>query len=874
MTNRIYNYIIIFFLWVFVLNVSKANEQFIFNITELDIKNKGNLIKGSKGGIAKTGDGVEIIGNTFLYNKITNILEVIGNVKFIDKEKDTIINSDKVTYLKNDEVIFTEGNSESFNQNYKITASNFKFDKKKNILIANDNVKFIDKEKDTIINSDKVTYLKNDEVIFTKGITTAVIEKEYKINSEDIKFLKKENNIYSNKKSFVDDGNRNTYELDNFYYEIDNKILKGNNVHVSSRIDEDKIDNYFFSQGFFNFKEKNFLSKETKIKVHKDIFNNNEQDPRIYGSSSKGDENKTIIYNGIFTSCKITDNCPPWSIQSKKITHDKIKKDMIYENALLKIYDIPVLYFPKFFHPDPTVKRRTGFLQPQFNNSETLGSSMFIPYFKTLGLASDYTFKPTLFNDKYILQNEYRKVTNNSSLITDVSILKGYKSSATNKRKNINHLFANYSKNLNLPNYLKSNLDVKIERVSNDTYLKVFQNNLFETPIMPENKNVMMSNIDLNLEHQNYNLSAEFKVYENLGEKHSDRYQFILPSYNFTKNLNVDNFDGSFNFYSSGSNNLKDTNNLRTSVINDFEYNSADYYTRSGLKNNFNIYFKNLNSLGKNDPTYTSSPRVEGMSIFEIGSSFPLLKKNNNKKEVLTPKISFRTNPGNNMKNNSTTERTLNANNLFEINRLGISDSFENGKSLTLGIDYKLDYESENSSKDKFLEFKLATVIRDKFENNIPTSSTIDQKHSNLFGSIKNNLIENVSLGYDFSIDNDFNTFDSHSLNTEISVNNFITEFNYLEQDSKFGSSHVLSNKTSYNIDNNNLISFSTRRNREIDLTEYYDFSYEYKNDCLTAGIKYNKTFYQDKDLKPTENLFFTITLIPLTKYESSIYDR
>ena len=85
MTNRIYNYIIIFFLWVFVLNVSKANEQFIFNITELDIKNKGNLIKGSKGGIAKTGDGVEIIGNTFLYNKITNILEVIGNVKFIDK---------------------------------------------------------------------------------------------------------------------------------------------------------------------------------------------------------------------------------------------------------------------------------------------------------------------------------------------------------------------------------------------------------------------------------------------------------------------------------------------------------------------------------------------------------------------------------------------------------------------------------------------------------------------------------------------------------------------------------------------------------------------------------------------------------------------
>ena len=43
---------------------------------------------------------------------------------------------------------------------------------------------------------------------------------------------------------------------------------------------------------------------------------------------------------------------------------------------------------------------------------------------------------------------------------------------------------------------------------------------------------------------------------------------------------------------------------------------------------------------------------------------------------------------------------------------------------------------------------------------------------------------------------------------------------------------------------------------------------YQYQNDCLTAGIKYNKTYYSDGDLKPTENLLFTITLIPLTTYE------
>ena len=30
----------------------------------------------------------------------------------------------------------------------------------------------------------------------------------------------------------------------------------------------------------------------------------------------------------------------------------------------LKIYDVPILYFPRFFHPDPTVKRQSGFLMP------------------------------------------------------------------------------------------------------------------------------------------------------------------------------------------------------------------------------------------------------------------------------------------------------------------------------------------------------------------------------------------------------------------------------------------------------------------------------------------------------------------------------
>ena len=535
-------------------------------------------------------------------------------------------------------------------------------------------------------------------------------------------------------------------------------------------------------------------------------------------------------------------------------------------------------------------------MQPQFNNSETLGSSLYVPYFKTLGPDKDITFKPTFFEkftkfekEKYILQNEFRKKGKNSSLIADFAFLRDYKPSTESKTKNVNHLFINYNNDLEIPNYLESKFETQIQRVTNDTYLKVFQYNLFDTPVMPESQTTMNSNIKFYFEQESQNLTTGIEVYENLGIKHSDRYQYTLPYYDFSKNLTSlisDNFiSGSLNFDSTGTNKLLNTNNLKTTVVNNLSYNSNDFISNLGIKNNFNLYFKNLNAVGKNDSTYTSSPQIDGMSTFKINTSFPLLKSKNMIRETLTPKISFRINPANNMNNYSGSSANINANNVFDINRLGISNDFEAGRSFTLGLDYKydplIDNESENTNDnlsedidDKYLEIKLATVVRDQYESDIPSSSTINRKNSDLFGSINNKLSDNIDFLYQFSLDNDMKTINSNEIETEISINNFITTFNFIEQRNEIGSTHLLSNVTEYKINDNKSLKFSTRRNKKINLTEYYDLSYEYKNDCLTAAVKFNKTFYQDNDLKPTEDLFFTITLIPLTTYEREIYKK
>ena len=128
-----------------------------------------------------------------------------------------------------------------------------------------------------------------------------------------------------------------------------------------------------------------------------------------------------------------------------------------------------------------------------------------------------------------------------------------------------------------------------------------------------------------------------------------------------------------------------------------------------------------------------------------------------------------------------------------------------------------------------------------------------------------------MQLSYDFILDNDLNTLMYNSLNTSLNYKNFNTTFNFLEENDHIGDTNSMENTTTLKFNDQNYLSFNTRRNRKIDLTEYYNFIYEYKNDCLVAGIKYNKTYYEDRDLKPSENLLFSITLSPLTSFEQKI---
>jgi len=356
-------------------------------------------------------------------------------------------------------------------------------------------------------------------------------------------------------------------------------------------------------------------------------------------------------------------------------------------------------------------------------------------------------------------------------------------------------------------------------------------------------------------------------MYENLeGVSNNDKYEYNLPYYNFSRSpILLKNF--LLNINSSGSNELSETNKLTSKIVNNFNVNSVDLVNKLGFKNNLNLYFKNTNFLGKNNELHENSLQSKFKTIFEANTTFPLIKRSLVSNNYLIPKASFRINPGD-MKNRSTEDRNVDISNIFNIDRTSLGDEFESGKSLTLGIDFK----KENLDDiNKYFSFKLATAFREKEENYIPNSSTLNKKTSNLFGSVENNFNEIFNLGYEFSLDNNYKTFEYNSIVSKFKFGKLNTNFTFTEKSGDIGDVNILSNETNFNFDDNHSISFKTRRNRKISLTEYYDLVYNYKNDCFKAGFKYKKSYYEDRDLKPTEDLFLTLTISPITSYEHKI---
>jgi LPS-assembly protein len=124
--------------------------------------------------------------------------------------------------------------------------------------------------------------------------------------------------------------------------------------------------------------------------------------------------NFTVFHSGVYTACApCKDNPlkpPLWQIKAARIIHDQNEKMIYFEDARLEFFGTPLAWMPYFAAPDPTVKRKTGFLFPTITSNSKYGFAVEIPYYMAMAPDYDATFAPMITTKQGLLvQGEFRQ---------------------------------------------------------------------------------------------------------------------------------------------------------------------------------------------------------------------------------------------------------------------------------------------------------------------------------------------------------------------------------------------------------------------------------------------------------------------------------
>ncbi len=810
------NLLLIVFFYQSILNAE------IFNIESSEIKvlNKGNIVKAINGVKITSNDGVEITGKELIYNKKDSILKIIGNVVLDDKKNNIVTEGEEYIYFKNEEKIKIIGN-----------------------------VAIIDKKNNIVTEGEEYIYFRNEEKILSVGESKSNIKNTYYLEGSDLVYERNLSEVYSDNETKIEDSQNNIFFTEKFKFNFITNMLKAKNLSLY----DNKKNQYYLNFALVDLKNNKFLGSDIVIDFEDSLFGNNENDPRLKGNSLIHEENNTTVYKGSFTTCNQKDDkCPPWAMYADEVTHKKSEKKIEYKNAWLKIYDKPVFYFPYFFHPDPTVKRQSGFLMPAAKTSNNSGVSIQIPYYKVISERKDLTITPRLFFDNEILlQTEYRQANKQSDLLLDFSINKDNTSYK-------NHFFADIaSKKQNKA------LNLHLETVSNDTYLK---KNSISSPIIND-YSALHSYINYYSFNEDTSLDISVDVFENLDMAESNRYEYVFPNFDYEKYLYSDRSkSGDLIFNARGFQKNYNSNSDESVLVNDIKYSSYSKINKTidGLITNYQFLLRNLNSSTENSDEFREGDDQQLLSTIMFESELPLKKENQNYNSFLSPKFSARYSP-NSTKNNSNFDKTLDYERIYFLDRID-GMAVEGGESLTLGAEYSLTNKKEDN---KIVGLSFANVLRLNENPDLPKLYGLSEKRSDFLGSFDFIPSKFFDLNYKFSLDKNLDRSNYDLLKANININNFVTSFEFLEEDNYLFQDSYLKNNTKFSFDSNNSIGFGTSKNLDKDITNYYNLIYEYENDCLTAAIEYNKSYYSDGDLKPEENILFSLKIIPFGKIAS-----
>ena len=744
-----------------------------------------------------------------------------------------------------------------------INAETIEIDKISETLNATGNVEVIDEKNNTIYSS-KIKYDKSKNILNTFGETEIITSEKYKIIGKDITYDSSKGIVYSNNETNITDLNGNKIFVTMFNYLVEKNMLMSTG---EIKITDVKKNQYYFSEIYIDEKKKKIVGSDIRAFLNDGSFKYDPRnEPRFFANSADINENETIFNKAVFTVCKNRDKnkCPPWTIRAEKIKHNSAKKTIFYDKAVLKIYDFPIFFFPKFFHPDPTVKRQSGFLLPQFASNSSVGFSTAVPYFWAVSQDKDMTITPKIYaKENILIQNEFRQAFENSFLIVDSSYTEGYKKTDNKKTPGSrNHLFANFLYNFSQKGNISNNLEINLEHVSNDTYLKVHD---IDTELANSDKQILKNEFKYQYQNDVEYFGLTASAYEDLNKIDRTKYEYVAPNLVYERNLLSSEKIGIIDLYTNAiAKNFK-VNQTTKFLVNDLGWKSKSFTNSAGIRTNFEGLLKIVTYEANNTDDFKNDEfNAESYGGLSYNASLPLIKKNTLEDRIsfLTPKASLKFAPGH-MRNIEEDNLRLNYSNIFNLNKNSQIDVVDSGNSFTAGLEFSnLDFINNQAGEENFSLY-LGQVFSFEENSDMPSKSSLDQKVSDFVGEASVKISDNFSIKNEFSVDHNFSDINYNDLQANFLLGNARFNLGYLEENNHVGNDSYFKSDIRLDLNNSNNLSFNLKKNLETDSTEFYNLAYNYMNDCLKAGLVYRREFYNDRDIEPSNTLMFSISLFP-----------
>jgi len=591
--------------------------------------------------------------------------------------------------------------------------------------------------------------------------------------------------------------------------------------------------------------------------------------------------NRTAMNKVVFSPCRLCPKDPKkpplWQLKARRLVHDQKARDIEYFDGWLEIYGVPVAYSPYFRHPDPTVKRRTGFLRPIYGSDDQLGLFARTPYFIEFGPDKDLTIGPTFFTKvRPAMFLDWRHRVRNGAYDIRGSFTNVRRLDAAGDRsggnQNRGHIFT------------RGLFDIdKISRfgwsggwTTDDTFLRRYDVSSIDT--------IVTTVFAEGFKGRSYS-SARLYHFQGLREEDDyDKTPIVFPLIDFStigKPLGSDGRYGRFSFDANimGLTRVDGTNSRRLSLVGGWELphtTATGHVFRIGARFQGDIYWVDV----VRDPdSAVPVSKFSGLTgrFFPQGFAewrFPLVRELGNVRHVITPRVAFIAAPnfGNPFKipNEDSLDVELDDTNLFALSRFNGLDRVEQGIRVVYGFNTAF-YGNRGGSTQIFLGNSYRFTNRHAF----PEGSGLDERFSDLVGRIAVRPSRYLSLLYRFR----FGTQDLRTKRHEVAVSAgpqwlrgglgyFFFRNN--ENNEEFGNREEIFGSLAARITKNWSLRASSRYDLDDNAPVSWSVGAAYQNECCLVDFNFTRSFTSDRDLKASNRFLLRIVLKHLGEISTS----